>query len=344
MNIIGNKIKVEISGSSHGDAIYGKLIGLPKGCVVDEEKIKKNLKTRHGKVGNTKRHDSDRFEIKGVRNGLSTGKDIEITIFNDDVKSSDYDNIKRAFRPSHADYSNYIKYGRIIEGGGMSSGRMTAIIVALGTICEDYLKGKGIQIKSHILSIGGIKDDSLLSDPSKKVHSCFPIINKSKKEQFISEIEKAAKEKDSIGGVIETCIYGNVKGLGDPFFDSIESGISKMMFSIPSVKGVEFGKGFELSRMRGSKANDEFYIKNNKIRTKTNNNGGVLGGVSIGEPIVFSVAIKPTPSIGKVQNTVNIDLKPVKIEIKGRHDACIAARCPIIIETATAIALMDYLD
>ena len=274
---------------------------------------------------------------------------VNIIIENNNVRKKDYET--SVVRPSHADYSSFVKYGKISTGGGKFSGRLTAPVVALGGIVKQILKKNyGIDIYAHIKQVGDIKDEIFdsLNDTDRYDEireKDFPIIDDTKKESMYQYILDAKKDGDSVSGIIECMAVGVKAGVGEPLYHSIESYLSHLMFSIPSVKGIEFGLGFDFVGYRASEVNDEFYYdENGEVRLRTNNNGGVLGGISVGMPIVFSTVIKPTPSISKVQNTINIETKTnEQIEIKGRHDPFIVKRAVVVVESMCAIGLYDLL-
>jgi chorismate synthase len=354
--IWGNKIKLSIFGESHGAAIGITINGLQCGFKLDLDLIKMEMAKRA--PGNSKlstsRSEHDDFQIlSGFFNGKTTGTPLCAMIFNSNQHSSDYEKSKNLLRPSHADYTGYFKYKGFNDyrGGGHFSGRLTAPLVFAGAICKQILKTKGILIGSHIKSIGERNDISFNSSHInaetlfKLNTSNFPVLTEKLEEEMKEEIILAKNDKDSIGGIIETVVINLPVGIGEPFFDSVESTLAHLIFSIPAVKGLEFGAGFEITKMRGSSANDEYYMDKNIIKTKCNNNGGINGGISNGMPIIFKTAIKPTPSIGKIQNTVDIDKKDnATIEITGRHDPCIVPRALPVIEAVTAITMVDLIE
>lgn len=354
--IWGRNIKLSIFGESHGKAIGITIDGLPPGFEIDLEYIKKEMARRApGKNSlSTSRMESDEFEIlSGYFNGRTTGTPLCAVIRNSNKKSDDYSEMKSLMRPGHADYTGYVKYNGFSDyrGGGHFSGRITASLVFAGAVARQMLEKDNIIIGSHIKSIENIQEDSF--DPInidentlKNLRSReFPVLDDKIGEKMKEAILNAKSEGDSVGGIIECAVINLPGGLGDPFFDSVESSLSHMLFSIPSVKGVEFGAGFDISSMRGSKANDEFYIEDGKIKTYTNNNGGILGGITNGMPLIFRTAIKPTPSIAKEQRTVNItEMKNTTINIKGRHDPCIVQRAVSVVEAAAAIVMLDFMS
>ncbi|MEG0456559.1 MAG: chorismate synthase, partial [Oscillospiraceae bacterium] len=315
-NYIG-AISLNLFGQSHGEAIGIVINGLAPGITIDYEYINNCLEKRKAK-GNisTKRKEADQIKIvSGVFNGKTTGSPLTIIIENENTQSKDYSALKDTPRPSHADYSARVKYQGFEDyrGGGHFSGRITAPFVAAGAIFKKILEDKDIFIASHILSSTGVYDDEFSEDEIilknqiiKLIKSSFPTLNSSVKDEMIKNIENLAKEGDSCGGILQTAVCGMPAGIGEPFFSSIESKLSSLLFSIPAVKGVEFGAGFNFSNLTGSVANDAFYYdKNGNVKTKTNNNGGVNGGISNSMPILIKTAFKPTPSIYKPQQTVN---------------------------------------
>lgn len=353
--IWGKNIKLSIFGESHGKGIGIVINGLPAGLELDLELINKEMKRRlpgRDKIS-TKRKERDTFEIiSGYFNKNTTGTPLCVIIPNEDKKSQDYDKIRELIRPGHADYTGNIKYKGFNDyrGGGHFSGRLTAPLVFAGAIAKQILLENNIVIGSHILSIGHVKDEcfDLVNIDTSIINQInikdFPAINDEKGKKMRELIEEVKLEQDSIGGTIEAVILNLKAGIGDPFFDSVESKLSQLLFSIPGVKGVEFGKGFEISKLKGSQANDQYYIQDGKIKTYTNNNGGILGGITNGMPVVYKVGMKPTPSIGLRQRTVNIEtMKNEEIIIDGRHDPCIVPRAVPVIEAVSALAVLDLL-
>lgn len=352
----GSKIKLSIFGESHGNAIGITIDGLPAGFYIDMDKIMMEMARRApGKSSlSTPRKESDIPEIlSGYFEGKTTGTPLCAIIRNSNTKSKDYSKLKDVMRPGHADYTGAVRYKGFNDyrGGGHFSGRITAPLVFAGAICKQILEVKGIIVSAHINSIGKIKDCSFLeSDISDELLNSFkekelPLINTKLEDEMRQEILSARSSGDSIGGTIECAILGVSPGIGDPFFDSVESTLAHLMFSVPAVKGIEFGKGFDISKMRGSEANDEYYLENGNIKTKTNNNGGILGGITNGMPIIFNVAIKPTASIFKEQNTVNIvTMEETTLCIEGRHDPCIVQRALPVIEAVAAIGITELMN
>ncbi|MBE7018410.1 MAG: chorismate synthase [Ruminococcaceae bacterium] len=350
-NTFGTSVAVTLFGESHGEYIGAVIDGLAPGITVDEAYISKMLTLRRpdGKIS-TPRKEKDEFKIvSGVLCGKTTGTPVTILIPNENVKSGDYAEIKTVARPSHADYTAHCKYHGFQDarGGGHFSGRITAALVAAGAICKLALEQKGIVIGTHVKKCAGISDrefGDLLTDIKMLNQKTFAVLDDVCIEKMTNAILEAAKDGDSVGGVLETAVVGMPAGVGEPWFDSLESQLSHMMFSIPAVKGIEFGKGFAISDMKGSEANDAFTIQNGEIVTKTNNNGGLNGGITNGMPIVFRTAIKPTPTIFKPQNTVDFkEMQETVLEPKGRHDPAIVHRARIVQDAAAAIVLCDAL-
>ncbi|MGG7178051.1 chorismate synthase [Clostridium paraputrificum] len=351
----GNNLKVSIFGESHGNAIGITIDGLPSGIELDLEKIDAEMKRRapgQSKLA-TARKEGDVPEIlSGYFNGRTTGTPICAIIRNSDTRSKDYGNLKDLMRPGHSDYTGLIRYSGFNDyrGGGHFSGRITAPLVFAGAICKQILEKQGIEIGAHIKRIKNVNDKAFdytniskdeLTEIKKKE---MALIDSSVEEEIRKVILDAKHSGDSVGGVIECAVVGIDAGIGDPFFDSVESTLSHLLFSVPAVKGVEFGLGFDVADLYGSECNDEFYYKDDKIMTRTNNNGGILGGITNGMPIVFKAAIKPTASIIKKQNTVNIKEKTNDtLVVEGRHDPCIVLRAVPVIEAVTAIGILDLI-
>lgn len=351
----GNNIRISIFGESHGNAIGINIDGLPSGIEIDMDKVMIEMERRApGKSPlSTPRKEGDIPEIlSGYFEGKTTGTPLCAIIRNSNTKSKDYSKLKDVMRPGHADYTGNVRYDGFNDyrGGGHFSGRITAPLVFAGAVCKQILEKKGIVIAAHVNSIGKVKDTGFLeSNINEELINTFkgkelPLINQELEEAMRQEILQARNNMDSVGGTIECAVIGVKPGVGNPFFDSVESTLAHLMFSVPAVKGIEFGKGFEMSKMIGSEANDEFYLQGDEIKTKTNNNGGILGGITSGMPVVFNVAIKPTASIFKEQNTVDISkMEETKLSIEGRHDPCIVQRALPVIEAVTAIGILDLI-
>lgn len=350
----GKKVKYSIFGESHGMGIGITIDGLPPGIKLDMDFISNEMQRRApGRDEfSTKRSEGDKVEIlSGYFNGYTTGTPLCGVIFNENQNSLDYDKLKNIARPGHADFTGKIKYLGFNDyrGGGHFSGRITAPLVFAGAVAKQILFQKGIQIGSHILSIGNVFDsyfdgvnikNKLIIDVLKKD---FPVIDDAKGEEMKNIILKAKEEMDSVGGIIEAVILNLPCGLGEPFFDSIESNLAQLLFSVPAVKGVEFGSGFEITKVRGSKANDILYNENGSVKAKTNNNGGINGGISNGMPIVFRVAMKPTPSIARPQNSIDMNTcENSEVTVTGRHDPCLVLRALPVIEACAAMSILDF--
>lgn len=350
-NTIGNSVAVTLFGESHGEAIGAVIDGLAPGLDINREYIAHMLTLRRpdGRIS-TPRKEKDEFRIvSGVVNDKTTGTPITILIPNENVQSGDYSQMKTVARPSHADYTAECKYHGFQDsrGGGHFSGRITAALVAAGAICKYALEQKNILIGTHVKRCGGVSDRDFgnLSEDVKDLNEkVFAVLDEEKGEAMREAILQAASEGDSVGGVLETVILGVPEGVGEPWFDSVESMLSHMMFSIPAVKGIEFGAGFDIADMRGSMANDPMRLEENKVVTTTNNNGGINGGITNGMPIVFRTAIKPTPTIFKPQDTIDFRaMEEAVLSPKGRHDPAIVHRARIVQDTAAAIVMCDAL-
>ncbi len=351
MNTWGNKIKVTIFGESHGAGIGVVLDGIQSGLRLDMDFINREMKRRAPGQNNlsTPRKEADEVEImSGVFEGKTCGTPICGVIRNTNTRSRDY--TPNLLRPGHADFTGFMKYGTShdFRGGGHFSGRITAGLVFAGAIAKLALKEQGVEIGSHIKSIHSVSEPSFMDmDITAELLNAlcakdFPVIDDDIASRMKTEITSAAADKDSVGGIVECAVIGLAPGFGSPFFASIESLISSLVFSIPAVKGIEFGCGFDLSRMLGSAANDPFETDGTSIYTTTNHNGGINGGISNGMPIVFSTAIKPTPSIARSQTTVDMDkMENTALEVKGRHDPCIVQRAAVVIESAAALAILE---
>lgn len=348
-NTFGQNISVTLFGESHGAAIGAVIDGLTPGIPVSYESISHELTRRRPIEGvDTPRREKDDFSIlSGVFNGKTTGTPICITIPNENVKSGDY--VYGIARPSHADYSAFCKYHGFEDyrGGGHFSGRITAALCAVGGILLPMLDSFGIKIGTHILECGGVHDDEFRDFENEITAlraSDFPTISASCGEKMLDKIRDAKNDSDSIGGIIQTAVYGLLPGLGEPWFDSVEGLISHAVFGIGGIKGIEFGRGFDFARGKGSECNDEFSASNGKVITTTNANGGINGGITNGMPIVFNCAVKPTPSIAKPQKTVDFTRpENTELTIKGRHDPAIIRRiCPVT-DSICAIVISDLI-
>lgn len=350
-NTFGYSVDVTLFGESHGEATGAILDGMAPGIAVDRDYIAHMLTLRRpsGKIS-TPRQERDAFQIlSGVVNGKTTGTPITILIPNENVKSGDYAQMATVARPSHADFTAQCKYHGYQDsrGGGHFSGRITAALVAAGAICKYALEQKEIWIGTHVKRCAGISDrefQDLLRDVVTLSQKEFAVLDESAEQEMRQAILASADEGDSVGGILETAIIGMPAGIGEPWFDSVESMLSHMMFSIPAVKGIEFGAGFSLADLKGSEANDPMKLENGTIITTTNNNGGVNGGITNGMPIIFRTAIKPTPTIFKPQNTVDYHtMTETVLQPKGRHDPAIVHRARVVQDAAAAIVLCDVL-
>lgn len=350
-NTFGNNVHFTLFGESHGQEIGMVIDGLAPGIKVDEEFINSQLDKRRpsGRIS-TARQELDPFRIvSGVFNGETTGTPIAIIIPNGNTKSKDYAKLKDLPRPGHADYTAQMKYHGFQDyrGGGHFSGRITTPIVAAGAIAISALREKGIVIGTHVKRCAGVDDDNF-SDYAKELpelnRKTFAVINKAKELEMVKAIEAAAEEGDSVGGILETVVTGMPAGVGEPWFDTMESELSHILFSVPAIKGVEFGDGFAMADMRGSEANDSFYMDGTTVKTKTNHNGGINGGITNGMPIVIKCVVKPTPSIYKEQDTIDMmKNEDSKLIIEGRHDPAIIHRARVVVDSVVALCLCDML-
>ena len=351
-NTFGNNVTVTLFGESHGEYIGAVLDGLAPGIRIDEEYIKAKLALRRP-VGaiSTARVEADEYTIaSGVYNGFTTGSPLCILIPNTNKKSADYSDRMDIPRPGHADFTANEKYHGFADhrGGGHFSGRITAALVAAGAIVGSALNTKGIKIGSHITELHGAFDrpfEEYESDIDLVNSRQFPALSDEAELRMKKEIEKAKEKGDSVGGILESAIIGLPSGLGEPWFDSIESMLSHGLFSIPGVKGVEFGIGFAFCDTYGSEANDPFRVENGKIVTETNNNGGINGGITNGMPVTFRTVIKPTPSISMTQGSVSLSkMENVSLKVGGRHDPCIVHRARAVVDAVAAIVVADMLS
>ena len=350
-NTFGTNLCLTLFGESHGEYIGAVLDGLAPGIVIDDDFIRSQLRLRRpaGKIS-TARREADEYRIvSGVFEGKTTGTPLTILIPNTVQHSKDYAATRALARPGHADYPAYKKYHGFEDyrGGGHFSGRVTAALVAAGAIVLFALKAKGIVIGTHIASCAGIADkgfDNIAEEISSLNGKGFAVLDDAKGEEMRAAIEAAAADGDSVGGVLQTAILGVPAGVGEPWFDTVEGVLSHALFSIPAVKGVQFGDAFSMVNGRGSDYNDHYYISDKEIKTQTNHNGGVTGGITNGMPILFSCAVKPTPSIFKAQNTVDMFAgTDAVLELKGRHDPAIIHRARVVVDSVAALAIADLL-
>lgn len=350
-NSFGQSVIITLYGESHGPYIGAVIDGLAPGIPVDKDFIRQRLALRRpsGQIS-TQRVEKDPFKIiSGVHQDMTTGTPISIIIPNADKRSQDYQKTSHLLRPGHADYTAYQKYHgyQDIRGGGHFSGRITAALVAAGAICIFALQKKGIEIGTHIKELAGIADadfDNLKEQVKNLQTKSFPVLDDEKKALMEEAILAAKNDLDSVGGILETAVVGLPSGLGEPWFDSLESVLAHGLFSIPAVKGVSFGAGFDFARMRGSEANDPLFMKADEVSFRTNKNAGINGGISNGMPILFKTVIKPTSSIAKRQETVDIlKREDAVLEIHGRHDPAIVHRAREVVNAMTALTLVDVL-
>jgi len=353
----GKKIKISIFGQSHSPAIGVSIDGLSAGIKIDTDELRAFLKRRAPGQSDisTARTEDDMPEIlSGLAGGVTCGAPLAIIIRNEDARSADYRELRDIPRPSHADYAAHVKYGghQDVAGGGHFSGRLTAPLCAAGGICLQILRGLGIHVGAHVLRIGGAEDDRF--DPVNISAVDFDtirenplsVLRREAGESMRQQILEAREKGDSVGGVVECAAVGLPAGLGDPIFDGIENRIAGIVFGIPGAKGIEFGSGFAGGERMGSENNDSFFMDGKNIKTRTNNSGGILGGITNGMPVLFRVAFKPTPSIALEQDSVSLSRgENAVLKVKGRHDPCIVPRAVPCVEAAAAITLYDaYLD
>ena len=347
----GENLKLSIFGQSHGAAIGMTLDGIPAGLPVDTDALQIFLNRRAPGQNDwsTPRKEADRPEfLSGILDGYTCGAPIAAAIYNKNTRSGDYANLKDCPRPGHADLTAQIKYGGFQDapGGGHFSGRLTAPLCIAGGLCKQWLEGMGIQVFAHIASISGISDTPFdpLAPDADSVQPEFPVINPDAGAEMRDAISAAKGDGDSVGGIVECAVTGLPAGVGEPMFGGVESRIAQIVYGVPAVKGVEFGAGFAAAGLRGSQNNDDYVISDGKIRTATNNAGGILGGITNGMPLIFRAALKPTPSISRPQQSVNLSNTEIQeLVVKGRHDPCIVPRAVPVIEAAAAIAIFDMI-
>jgi chorismate synthase len=351
MNVWGNKLKISIFGESHGPAIGIVIDGLPAGEVIDAAQTAREMARRApgGSDLSAARNEPDEAVIlSGILSGKTTGAPLCGVIYNTDARSRDYGTV---LRPGHADWTALLKFGGHADprGGGHFSGRLTAPLVFAGSVAKQILSRRGVEVCARIAAIGGVSDESPQEEYGDAplfraaLASDFPASVRAA-ERMKAEIRDAKERKDSVGGVVEAVVFGLRGGIGEPFFGSEESAIASLLFSIPAVKGVEFGLGFRLASMKGSEANDSIRLESGKIVSRTNRNGGILGGITNGMPIVARAAFKPTPSIALPQESVDAAAKrETTLEITGRHDPCVVPRAVPVVEACLAVCALDGL-
>ncbi len=343
----GKTLRVSVFGQSHSEAIGVTVDGLPAGTAVDTDRLQKFLDRRApGRSDwSTPRKEGDVPEfLCGIKDGVTCGTPLTAIIRNTNTRSKDYSQLKILPRPGHADLPAEIKYNGFQDyaGGGHFSGRLTAPLCIAGGIVLQELARRGITVNARIQAVAGIEDDAPFDSAVDEKE--FPVVSDEIGEQMRQEIASARAEGDSVGGIVECVIRGLPAGIGDPMFDGLENQIARIIFAVPAVKGVEFGAGFSAASLRGSSNNDAYRVKDGKIETVTNHSGGILGGISNGMPVVFRAAFKPTPSIAKPQQTVNLStMQPETLCITGRHDPCIVPRAVPVVEAAAALAILDLL-
>ena len=355
--IWGNNLEVSIFGESHGRAIGITINGLPPGLEIDKDAVLIEMARRapgRNELTTPRKEKDEPDIVSGFLDGKTTGSPLTALIWNTNTRSKDYSQMKRLMRPGQADYPGKMRYDGYNDyrGSGHFSGRITAPLVFAGAIAQQWLEQKGVTIGSHVKSIGNVEDEYFeeqnnvtIDQVNQMKQDQLPLFNDTKRKEMEQVIVDAKEDKDSVGGIVETFVLGVDAGYGNPFFDSVESTIAHLVFAVPATKGVEFGAGFEITRMLGSEANDGYYYdENDQIKTRTNNNGGILGGITYGMPIVFRTAIKPPASIEKKQETIDIESEEsADLEVHGRHDPCIVPRVLPVLEAITAIGLMDLM-
>ena len=343
----GAVLRLSVFGQSHAEAVGMTLEGLPAGLSVDLDALQGFLNRRAPGRNNwsTPRKEEDRPEfLCGLKDGKTCGAPLTAIIRNRNTRSGDYEHLRQIPRPGHADYTARLRYGDAWDGagGGQFSGRMTAPLCIAGGVLLQMLEAKGIRADARIRSIAGIEDASPFTESVARKE--FPTVSDEAGDEMKKAIAAARAEGDSVGGVIECVITGVPGGLGGPMFDGVENRIAQLAFAIPAVKGIEFGSGFQAAEMRGSQNNDAFAVENGRIVTETNHAGGILGGITTGMPVVFRVAVKPTPSIAQPQKSVNLEtLQPESLCITGRHDPCIVPRAVPVVEAVAALAIADLI-
>lgn len=347
MSQYGEHLHLTIFGQSHAPAIGMTLEGLPAGEAIDMEALQGFLNRRApGQNGwSTPRKEADVPEfLSGLVGNVTCGAPLTAIIRNTNIRSGDYAGLSVVPRPGHADFTAAVKYGGHADfaGGGAFSGRLTAPLCIAGGICLQLLRRRGITVISRIAAIGGVTDTAPLT--ASTAGKPFPVVEDAAGEAIRAAIAAAKAEGDSVGGIIECAVLGLPVGLGGPLFDGMEGKIASIIFGIPAVKGIEFGAGFAAAALRGSENNDAFTVENGTVKTVTNHCGGILGGITNGMPLTFRTAFKPTPSIAKEQQSVNLtSLTPETLRVQGRHDPCIVPRAVPCVEAAAAVAVYDAL-
>lgn len=351
----GKNLRISLFGESHGGGIGVVIDGFPAGLELDFDRVSVEMARRRPGTGKhtTTRSEADQVEIlSGVFNGRTTGAPLCGIIRNTDTKSGDYAELSILPRPGHADYTGQVRYHGFNDprGGGHFSGRLTAPLVFAGELCRQYLQTRGITIGSHIQRIKEVYDcpfDPCHIAPGELEHlrtMLVPVNDRACAQEMLDVVEDARVAMNSVGGIVETAVIGLNPGIGSPMFANVEARLASLLFSIPAVKGVEFGEGFAMAGMTGLEANDAFFMEGAHVRTRTNHNGGINGGITNGMPVVFRVVVKPTASIFLEQDTVNLrEGTDAKLQVKGRHDPCIVIRAVPVLDAATALAITDLL-
>jgi len=351
VNTFGTRYRTTIFGTSHGPFVGCTIEGLPSGTRIDEAFVQSQLDRRRPgqSLFVSQRKEEDRVELSGgLRDGVATGEPIVGIIRNEDVRSESYANVGRVPRPGHGDFAAIMKYGgkSDLRGGGQLSGRMTAPLVVSGAIARQPLASKGIRFYAHAAQIGRVSARAMTLAEIESNVERTPVrcADLDAADRMVAEVEQARKDRDSVGGIIEGTVTGLPAGVGEPFFESVESNLAHLLFSIPAVKGVDFGAGFRAASMRGSEHNDPFAIEGDRVVTTSNHAGGILGGITNGMPVTFRVGVKPTPSIAKAQRSVDLEsMMPTEINVTGRHDPCIVPRAVPVVENAAAMAVLDLM-
>lgn len=351
MNTFGSRYRTTIFGTSHGPFVGCTIEGLRAGTAIDLRSIQAQLDRRRPgqSLLTSQRREEDRVEFpEGFRDGVASGEPIVATIRNQDVQSKSYEGNARVPRPGHGDYSALMKYGgkSDLRGGGQLSGRMTAPLLVSGAIARQVLEREGTRFFAHASQIGRVRARAVTPTEIESNVEQTPVrcADLDAADRMIAEIEKARKDRDSVGGIVEGCVTGLPAGVGEPFFDSVESALAHLFFSIPGVKGIDFGAGFRAAEMRGSEHNDPFVVEGGRVATATNHAGGILGGITNGMPVTFRVILKPTASISKPQRSVDLEtMTPAEIVVTGRHDPCIVPRAVPVVENVAAMAILDLM-
>ncbi len=351
MNTIGVRYRTTIFGTSHGPFVGCRIEGLRAGTPVDTEFVQSQLDRRRPgqSLLTSQRKEEDRVEFaEGVRGGAATGEPIVAIIRNEDVQSKSYADNARVPRPGHGDFAALRKYGgkSDLRGGGQLSGRMTAPLVVAGAIARGFLSEREIRFYAHAAQVGRVMAGPVTPAEIEANVERTPVrcADLDAAHRMIAEIEAARKDRDSVGGIIEAAVTGLPAGVGEPFFDSVEAALAHLMFSIPAVKGIEFGAGFRAAAMRGSEHNDPFVVEAGRVVTATNHAGGILGGMTDGMPVTFRVVVKPTASIARPQRSVDLEtMQETEVVVTGRHDPCIVPRAVPVVENAAAMTILDLM-